>query len=164
MNEQFAETVEQGAKSQRLLTEAWLSSVERATQQETLDEAAESLLGAYEVWMRAAHETSEMVNDALEGEDIPAEQFRDTWLNAANLAFKEVMSTTMFSAATGQSIEDLLGFRRRTDEVAEAFLHELGLPSQGDIEEVGTRLVELERRQHELTERIEEALSAVESD
>ena len=41
-------------------------------------------------------------------------------------------------------------------------LAQMGMATRGDVEEVGERLVELERRQHNLEEKIDRLLDAVE--
>lgn len=163
MNEQFAEAVEEGMTAQLNLAEAWMDAIEDATGQEELDEGMEGVLRAYEVWMLAARDTFELVNDTLEGEDVPVDQFRDTWLNAANQAFKEVLGTATFSMMTGQSVDDLLDLRRQMDEATASTLRDLGLPTHSDIEEVGERLVELERRNHAIEGKLDEVIDAIES-
>lgn len=163
MNERFAEAAEANAEAQLRFTEAWLDAVEEASEDESMAEGTASLYRAYEVWMSAAHDTFELVNDSVEGEDVPVEAFRDTWLNAANQAFKEVMSTTTFSMATGRSIDDLLEFREELSEVTESTLHEAGLATRGDVQEVGERLLELERRYDDLSGKIDDVLEAVDA-
>ena len=164
LNDLYAETVAETMDAQGRVVEAWLDSLEDATSQERADESVEALFDVYGVWMQAARDSVEELTDAMEGEDVPVERFRDIWLTAANRAFKEVMWTSAFADAVGESTDDVLEFRRRLDEVTEATLHELGLPTEGDVAEVGERLVELERRQHALEERIEDALDAVETE
>lgn len=163
MNEGFADAVQEGVTAQMNVAEAWLDAVEDATGQEELDEGVEGLLGAYEVWMVAARDTFELVNDSLEGEDVPIDRFRDTWLNAANQAFKEVIGTATFSMLTGQSIDGVMDLRRQVDDVTESTLHDLGLPTHGDLEEVGERLVALERRNHAVEKKLDEVIDAIES-
>jgi len=163
MNERFADSVDASMTAQQQFAEAWMDSIERTTGQQELDDGLASLFAAYAVWMDAAHETQEHVNDALEGEDVPVEHIRDTWMNAANQAFKSLLSTTAFSMMTGRSVDDLLELRQQTEELQASALHDLGLPTRGDIEEVGERLVELERRNHELAKTLEAVADAVES-
>lgn len=162
MNQQYAEAIERTADAQSRFVDAWLDSVDDATRQHRVDEGVEAAANAYDVWMQAAQDTLEQTVDAMEGEDVDPEQFRDTWLNAANRAFKEAMETSAFAFATGQSVDDALEFRQFVDEMTEDALHEWGLPTEGDVEEVGERLVELERRQHRVEQRLDDVLDALE--
>lgn len=160
-NRRYAAMADETMSAQTRFLDAWLGTVEDATEQDRLDEGASAVAAAYEVWMEAADDTVEQVTDLLDGEDVPVERFRDTWLNAANRAFKETMETTAFAHATGQATGDVLELRQQYDEFATDALHELGLPAEQDVEEVGERLVELERRQHAVEQRLDRILDAL---
>lgn len=162
MNEQYTDVAGEAMEAQTRFVEAWGDSFDEATRQERLDEGLAATYHAYEVWMQAVEETVEGMNDILEGEDVPVERFRDAWLNAANQAFKESMRTAAFAEATGQSVDDALALQRQFDDATEATLHGLGLPARGDVEEIGERLVELERRNHAIEERLDRIVDAVE--
>lgn len=164
MNQQYTDAVEQTVAAQSRFVDAWLDSVDDATSQDRVDEGAEAVVNAYDIWMQAAQDTVEQMNDAMEGEDVQPEQFRNTWLNAANRAFKEAMRTSAFAHATGESIDDALQVQQFRDELTEELLHEYGLPTTSDIEEVGERLVELERRQHKVEQRLDDVLDALEGE
>jgi hypothetical protein len=160
-NSRYAALADETMTAQSRFVDAWLDAIDDATEQDRLDESASAVATAYEVWMDAADDTVEQATDMLEGEDVPVERFRDTWLNAANRAFKETMETSAFAHATGQATGDVLELRQQYDEVATETLHELGLPAERDIEEVGERLVELERRQHAVEQRLDRILDAL---
>jgi len=162
MNEQFVETLEENVEAQAEFVEAWSETLESSTDDERLSEGVEGYAKAYQVWMDAAQEMVERTADAAEGEEVDADEFRDVWLNSANQAFKEVMSTSAFAAATGETVQDALEVRQMADENAEATLRQLRMPTQGDVEEIGERLVELERRQHEVEQKLDRILEAVE--
>ncbi len=98
------------------------------------------------------------MNDQLEGEDVDIEEFRDIWLNTANEAFKDVMSTTAFARMTGETVGDVLEMQQQADEAAQETLGSLGFATQDDVVEIGDRLVELERRQHDVEQKLDRVL------
>ncbi|MFB6282273.1 MAG: poly(R)-hydroxyalkanoic acid synthase subunit PhaE, partial [Haloferacaceae archaeon] len=155
MTETYTSAIEEGLAAQGDLVEAWLDSVEAATDDERLRDGAEGSLAVYEAWMDAAETSAERLGDAVEGEEaVDPEEFRDVWLQAANEAFKETMSTTAFAAATGRSLDEALDLRRQLDEASQETLHALGFATVGDVREVGERLVETERRLHAVEEKL----------
>jgi len=162
MNEQFMDAVEQNMEAQAEFVESWAETVESSTDDVEISEGVQGYAHAYEVWMNAAEQMVERANDAVEGEEVEVGEFRDVWLNSANEAFKEVMSTSAFAAATGQTVAGAMEAKRRADETAETTLHELGLPTESDVAEVGDRLVELERRQHEVERKLDRVLDHLE--
>ncbi|MFC3476569.1 poly(R)-hydroxyalkanoic acid synthase subunit PhaE [Halobacterium litoreum] len=164
VNRQYADAAEQTMNAQSRFVDAWLDSVDQLTRQNRADETAASVANAYEVWMQAADDALEQVTDVVEGEDVDVERFRDTWLNAANRAFKETMETSAFAYATGQGLDDALELRQQFDDITEDAVHEMGLPTEGDVTEIGERLVELERRQHAVEQRLDRILDAVETE
>jgi len=96
------------------------------------------------------------------GRDVDIEEFRDIWLNTANEAFKEVMSTTAFAKMTGETVGDVLELQEQADEAAQETLNSLGFATEGDVVEIGDRLVELERRQHAVEQKLDRVLEHVE--
>lgn len=162
MNDQFASTIEQNVEAQTKFMEAWLAAIDDATAETDIEEALDGYRRAYEIWMSAAEESLESVSNASTGEDVSVTQFRDTWLNAANESFKELMGTGAFAAATGRAVEELMDVRTQTDELTEDALHEFGMPAKGDIQAIGDRLVELERRQHDVESKLDRILDQLE--
>ena len=150
MNEQVATAMETSAEAGSEAVDAWQEAVESVDAPANDAGGLEGFGGAYEVWMDAAEETAERMAAAADGEDVSPEEFRDLWLDNANEAFKEVMSTDAFAAMTGRNLEDVLEMQQATDENAQATLHEFGFATEGDVREIGERLVELERRQQEV--------------
>lgn len=163
-NESFVDAFEQNVEAQAKFVESWFDSVEESPTMdtETVNDGMEGFARAYEVWMAAAEEQLERTTDAVEGEDVSAEEVRDIWLNAANEAFKEVMRTSAFAATTGETVQSVLEFQQELDETAQETLHNLGFATKSDVQEVGERLVELERRQHETERKLDRILDAVE--
>ncbi len=170
MNRQFVEALERNVEAQAELVESFTETVDArdtapssmAVDAEDVEDGVQGYARAYEVWMDAAEQMVEQTGDLAEGEDVDPAAFRNVWLDAANDAFKQVMSTTAFAAATGDAVGDALQARQEADETAEETLHTLGFATEGDVQEVGERLVELERRQHELETKIDRVLDAVE--
>ncbi|MFB6218410.1 MAG: poly(R)-hydroxyalkanoic acid synthase subunit PhaE [Halobacteriaceae archaeon] len=153
VNESYSEALERNLDAQAEFVETWTEALDG----EQMDEGVEGVARAYEAWMDAAEEAVELTEDAAAGDVGPGE-FRDLWLDAANTAFKRVMGTSAFAAATGQVLDDALDVQSQMDEVTEETLHGYGFATSGDVEEVGERLVELERRQHAVEEKLDEIL------
>jgi hypothetical protein len=158
MSRTYTDALKRNVDAQAAFADSWMESMEEAMSEERLDDASEGAVRAYEAWMDAAEASYERVGDALEGEDVDPDEFRDIWFNAANKAFKESMSTTAFAAATGQNVEDVLDFQEQMNEATEQTLHGMGFATTGDVREVGERLVEIERRQHAIEEKLDRLL------
>ena len=163
MNDAVAQSMEQNMEASAAFMESWADAMEESMpQQEQMASGVEGYAGAYEVWMDAAEQMFERTADSAAGEDVSPNEFRDIWLQSANEAFKEVMGTSAFAAANGQLVNAMMDMREHVDEVGEETLTELGMPTQSNIDEVGERLVELERRQHRVEEKLDQILEAVE--
>ncbi|MFO7925110.1 MAG: poly(R)-hydroxyalkanoic acid synthase subunit PhaE [Halobacteriota archaeon] len=163
MNEAVAASMEQNMEASAAFMESWAEAVEDSMP--TDDEWASSIEGyndAYEVWMDAAEEMFARTADAAEGEEVAMTEFRDIWLQSANEAFKEVMGTSAFAAANGQLVSAMMEMREQADEIGEDTLAQLGMPTQSDIEEVGERLIELERRQHRVETKLDRIIESLE--
>jgi hypothetical protein len=162
MNEQFSEAVQQNADAQAEFVEAWLDALGEGADEERVEGAIDGYKRAYETWMEAAEETVERTSDSFEGEDVTPEEIRDTWLSAANDSFSEIMGTAAFANVTGQTIEEGLDMRQQLDELSQETLHDLGMATKGDVHEVGERLIELERRQHAVEQKLDRVLEHLE--
>ena len=163
MNEAVAESTEQNMEASAAFMESWADAMEDAApDEEMMSSGMEGYNDAYEVWMDAAERTFERTTDAADGEEVGPAEFRDIWLQSANEAFKEVMSTSAFAAANGQLVSAMMDLQEQTDEMGEETLVELGMPTGSDVEEVGKRLVELERRQHSVERKLDRVLEALE--
>jgi len=159
MNDAVAESVEQNMEAQAAFMESWAEAVEGSMpEEEELTEGFEGYNRAYEVWMDAAGKMFERTTDAAQGEDVDASEVRDIWLQSANEAFKEVMSTSAFASANGQLVEAMMDMQEEADEVTQDTISQMGLPTRDDVMEVGERLVELERRQHRVEEKLDQIL------
>ncbi|WP_255167744.1 poly(R)-hydroxyalkanoic acid synthase subunit PhaE [Natrononativus amylolyticus] len=163
-NEQFMSAVEQNMEAQVQFVESWADAVGEATEENELSEGVQGYARAYETWMDASEQMADRMTDALEGEDVDAEEFRDIWLNTANDAFKDVMSTTAFARMTGETVGDVLEAQQQADEAAESTLRTLGFATESDVVEVGDRLVELERRQHDVERKLDRVLDHLEDE
>ncbi len=161
-NEQFLDALEGNMEAQAGFVESWAETVERATEDGEMADGVEGYARAYDAWMDASTQMVDRMNDIVEGEDVDLEEFRDVWLNTANEAFKEVMSTTAFARMTGETVGDVLEAQQEADEAAETTLRMLGFATETDVVEVGDRMVELERRQHAVERKLDRVLEAVE--
>ncbi len=159
MNDAVADSVEQNMKAQAAFMESWAEAVDGSMPEE--NEMAEGFEGynrAYEVWMDASEKMFERTADAAQGEDVEPSEVRDIWLQSANEAFKEVMGTSAFAAANGQLVEAMMDMQGEADEVTQDTIQQLGLPTRDDVMEIGERLVELERRQHAVEQKLDDIL------
>ncbi|MBZ6496478.1 poly(R)-hydroxyalkanoic acid synthase subunit [Natrinema longum] len=161
-NEQFLEALEDNMEAQAQFVESWSETVGEMSDEEEFSDGVEGYARAYETWMNASQQMVDRMNDQLEGEDVDIEEFRDIWLNTSNEAFKEIMSTTAFAKMTGETVGDVLELQEQADEAAEETLHTLGFATEGDVVEIGDRLVELERRQHAVEEKLDRVLEHLE--
>ncbi|MDL5360783.1 poly(R)-hydroxyalkanoic acid synthase subunit PhaE [Halalkalicoccus sp. NIPERK01] len=164
MNDQFARSLEQNVEAQASFVESWVEAVEESTDPERFEEGAEGYANAYATWMDASQRAYERSMDMVSGEDVQPEEFRDIWLNAANEAFKDVTDTTAFAAATGKTVEEALDYRQEIDEMADETLHNLGFATKNDVQEVGERLIELERRQHAVENKLDTVIEHLEGE
>ena len=159
MNDAFAESIEQNMEAQAKFMESWAEAVEESVPEEdVVSDGVEGYGRAYEVWMDAAERMAERTGAVAEGEDVEPEEFRDIWLQSANEAFKEVMSTEAFAAGNGRLIEAMMEAQQGIDESTQDAVAQMGMATRDDVVEVGERLVELERRQHAVEEKLDEIL------
>lgn len=163
MNDAVAQSMEQNMEASAAFMESWADAMEDSVpDDEALSGGVEGYSDAYEVWMNAAEEMSGRTTAAAEGEDVDMTEFRDIWLQSANEAFKEVMGTSAFAAANGQLVNAMMEMREEVDAMGEDTLEQLGMPTQSDIDEVGQRIIELERRQHSVEKKLDRILEALE--
>jgi hypothetical protein len=163
MNDAVADSLEQNMQAQAALVESWSDAFDNSVPEEdVVEEGIEGYNRAYEVWMDAAEQMFERTTEAAEGEDVEPTEFRDIWLQSANEAFKEVMSTSAFASANGQLVETMMEMQQEVDEVTQDTISQMGMPTREDVEEVGERLIELERRQHDVEEKLDRVLDALE--
>ena len=172
MNDAMSKSIEQNMQAQAAFIESWSQALDGASasgdgasESEMESMMAEGMEGygrAYEVWMDAAERMAERVNDAAQGEEVGIAEFRDIWLQSANEAFGEVMSTTAFAAGTGQTVSQMMELQQQADDVTQDTLARLGFATREDVDEVAARLVELERREHEVSKKLDRVLDELE--
>jgi hypothetical protein len=159
MNDAVAESIEQNMAAQAKFMQSWAESFgESVPEEEVMADGIEGYGRAYEVWMDAAERMVERAGAVAEGEDVDPSEFRDIWLQSANEAFKEVLSTEAFAAANGQLVEVVMEAQQDASEATQDAISQAGFPTRDDVEEVGERLVELERRQHAVEEKLDRIL------
>ena len=163
MNEAVASSIEQNMEAQAAFMESWADAVEgNLPEEDVVADGIEGYSRAYEVWMDAAEQMYERTSDVAQGEDVDPGEFRDLWLQSANEAFKEVMSTSAFAAANGQLVESMMEMQQQADELSQDTIAQLGFPTRDDVDEVAERLVELERRQHAVEQKLDRILEHLE--
>jgi hypothetical protein len=163
MNTAVADSMEQNMKAQAAFVESWADAVEDSIPEE--DELSEGFQGynrAYEEWVDAAEQMVERSTAAAQGEDVDPAEFRDIWLKSANEAFKQVMGTSAFAAANGQLVESMMEMQQETEELSQDAIAQMGFPTKENMDEVAERLVELERRQHAVEEKLDRIIDQLE--
>ncbi len=163
-NEAFMDAMEQNTKMQQEFIDSWTKNMEESQiDPEQMQELYQSYGDAFQKWTEATEEASEKISQQVsEGEEVDIEEYRDIWLDAANEALKEIISTTAFAAAIGDILEDTSQTTQQIEKTVQDTLRTAGLATSKDIQEVGERLVELERRQHELQRKLEEVIENLE--
>jgi dsDNA-binding SOS-regulon protein len=155
--------MEQNVEAQAAFAESWADAMEDSMPSEdAMGEGMEGLANAYDVWIDAAEQLFERTADAAEGEDVAMDEMRDIWLQSANEAFKQVMSTSAFAQGNGQLFESVMELQEQTREASQDALAQMGMASSAEVDEVAERLIELERRQHSVEEKLDRILAAVE--
>lgn len=162
MTDSYVTALEENVEAQAAFVDRWLATLEDGLDEAAAEETAAGYARAYEAWMDAAREQFERIGEALQGEDVRPEEFRDLWMETANEAFAEVMSTPAFAAVTGETVEGALALQQEVDDAAQDTLHRLGFATEGDVREVGDRLLELERRQHDVETKLDRVLEHLE--
>ena len=184
MNDAISRSIEQNMQAQSAFIESWSQALDGAMSdtdagmgagtdmapgdgneiEAMMTEGMEGYGRAYEVWTDAAERMAERITDAAEGEEVGIAEFRDIWLQSANEAFSEVMSTTAFAAGTGQTVSQMMELQQGADDVTQDTLEQLGFATREDVDEIGARLVELERRQHDVSKKLDRVLDALEEE
>jgi hypothetical protein len=163
MNEAVTETLERNVEAQAALVEAMTDAFTGSVPDEDeLADGFEGYMSASEVWLEAADQTVEEATEAMEDGEMDPETFRDIWMSATNDALSELFSTEAFAAGNGEFMGMMLGRQQELDEMREDTLAQAGFATREDISEVGERLVELERRQHDVEQKLDRILEAVE--
>lgn len=161
-DEAIFDALRESVEAQSEFVDRWARAASESTEEGQLwMDAAAGYASAYEVWMEASQRAMERSADLMAGEEVPMEEIRDIWLDAANDAFKELASSDAFAAALAQNVESL-DVIQQADEAAQTTLHNYGFATKDDVTEVGERLVELERRQHKVEQKLDRVLDAVE--
>ncbi|PSP61856.1 poly(R)-hydroxyalkanoic acid synthase subunit [Halobacteriales archaeon QH_8_64_26] len=168
MNDAMSKSIEQNMQAQAAFMESWSNAFDGTMAEDAdggeseieamMSEGMEEYGRAQEIWMDAAERMIERVADAAEGEDVSITEFRDIWLQSANEAFGEVMSTTAFAAGTGQTVSQMMELQQQADDLTQETLEQLGFATSKDVEEIGARLIELERRQHDVSKKLDRVL------
>jgi hypothetical protein len=161
-DEAVFDALRESIEAQGEFVDRWAAATRDASEEGHLwMDAAEGYARSYEVWMEASQRAMERANDLMAGEEVPMEEFQDIWLDAANDAFKELASSDAFAAALAQNVENL-DMVQDAQEATQTALHNAGFATESDVIKVGERLVELERRQHEIERKLDRILDTVE--
>ncbi len=156
------EAFERNAELGAAMTEAWFDAFDSQADEENYEDAFEGYTKAAETWMEAYNDVAEGTANTIESGEFEAEEVRDIWLNAANQALKDVMTTSAFAAATGDTMKQAMEMKKQMDDAADDAIAEMGFATSADVTEVGERLVEVERRIHEVESKIDRLIEEVE--
>lgn len=162
MSDEVMHGVDQYIEAQTRFLEAWHENIQRTTDDEVVASGANGVVEAYKIWLEASREWSEQLLAVAEGEELNPRDVRDVWLRAANESAQSLMSTAAFARMTGQSIDDSLELQRQQDDAIQAMLEGMGVATAHSMEEVGERLIELERRQHAVESKLDRLLDHLE--
>ncbi len=103
-------------------------------------------------WMRIMQEASERTREAMsDGRGITPDLYTDLWTRGASEFAKEVLEDPAFARMAGQTAEGAATARHRMREEGANRARDMGLAAHDDVVEIGERLIELERRIHDLT-------------
>jgi prophage DNA circulation protein len=160
------EMFERGVEAQSEFAESMAMNVEgTAEDSEEIPEMVEGFASAYELYAEATEEIFDMAAESYEeGEAPELTEMRNIWLEATNEAAKEVMSTQGFAAARGNATGSSLEAKKEFDESRDELLRSTGMATESTVVEVGERLVELERRQHEVEKKLDRLIEKQEQD
>ncbi|MFA5860570.1 MAG: poly(R)-hydroxyalkanoic acid synthase subunit PhaE [Candidatus Thermoplasmatota archaeon] len=112
---------------------------------------------ATRAWVSAVTEVTRRTQEAFaKGETLSPDTYTDIWSQAASRVAQEIVKDTAFAKITGEWVNDAAKTKGQAREAAETRLAELGFATTRDIEEVGTRLIEMERRLHQMQTLIED--------
>lgn len=152
-----AEVFERGIEARSELAESMATNMESAAEDsEEIPEILEGFANAYELYAKATEEILERTAEAYEeGEAPDLSEVGDIWINTTNEAAKEVMKTSGFAAAGGNATGSSLEVKKELDESRDELISTTGMATESTVVEVGERLVELERRQHEVEKKLD---------
>jgi len=160
----YVDAFEQNVEAQTAFADAFEESIDHSLNEDRTSEAIDRYAHAYEAWMDAAEEMLNRVGDAASGEDVETSEFRDLWLDAANESAKEFMTSSAFAAATGDALDDALDVQAQIDESTQEALRSSGFATTADIDEIGERIVEMERRQQGVEQKLDRLLDAADAE
>lgn len=107
---------------------------------------------ASRIWLNAVSEAMRRTQEAMQrGETLAPDAYLDLWSKAAAELSQAVVSDAAFATMTGHWVNQVATAKTDAKKRATEQLRELGFSTHADVDEVGKRLVELERRVHELT-------------
>ena len=82
-------------------------------------------------------------------------KFYDIWIRSSSEMLEELMRSPQFAAMAGKASGDTADFKKQIDEMIEASLKSMHLPSSSDIKELSRRMRSLEERFQQLAQKME---------
>ncbi|MCB1866906.1 MAG: class III poly(R)-hydroxyalkanoic acid synthase subunit PhaE [Chromatiales bacterium] len=77
------------------------------------------------------------------------------WVDAAEAVYAEIVTTDAYQAANGRMIDAQMSFKREMNQLVDASLHQLHLPTRADFDSLAQRVQSLKRENRALIQRIE---------
>jgi hypothetical protein len=152
--ETIAKTQAASLEASRAFFEAWQKAIPQVQPVTANGNGAAHapFQAAGDAWMRAVAEAGRRTQEAFAaGKTLGPDDFVDIWTRVASEVGTSIVEDPLFAQMTGQSVNANMQMREELRNQRDARLKELGVASASDVSEVGRRLVELERRIHELT-------------
>ncbi len=144
----FARATEMGLDASRALMQSWV----RAPSAGGNGRSTAPFAHAGDAWMRAMAEASRRTQDAVQkGQVLTPDLYADVWTRAAGEIAQEIVEDPAFARITGNVVNASMVNREEFATRSAQRARDIGIAAHEDVVEVGRRLVELERRVHELT-------------
>ena len=86
-------------------------------------------------------------------------KFHDIWIRSSSEMLDELMRSPQFAEMVGKGLENSMDFKKQMDEVIEASLKNMHLPTSSDFNELSRRLRTLEERFQQFVQKMEMAQS-----
>ncbi|HVL47900.1 MAG TPA: poly(R)-hydroxyalkanoic acid synthase subunit PhaE [Candidatus Thermoplasmatota archaeon] len=111
------------------------------------------------IWLETMNEATRRTQEAMQkGQLVTPDAYVDLWSKAASELAQAVVSDASFAALTGEWVNAVSQARGEARRTGANQLREMGFATHTDVEEVGKRLIELERRVHDLALLVEDEI------
>lgn len=163
--ETMVKTQTASLEASKAFFDAWQKAIPTMGQGQVPGLGAVPFQAAGDAWIRAIGEAGRRAQEAAaSGKTLTPDDYVDVWTRAASEVGQRIVEDPAFAQMTGQMVNANMTMREEAHAQRDARLKELGLASSSDLSEVARRLVELERRVHELTQLLRERAAGAKED